>query len=285
LQSDSNVKKINTHITKKVADKLSEIFRNDREGFEEKWDSLDLFVKYGMLSDEKFQEKAKDFCLLRSVNENKLYTVQEYKNLISALQTDKNGKIVVLYTDDAERQHTFVEAARRRNYDVVQLGSIIDSHFVGHLEMKEENLSLKRVDSDTLDKLIEKDEARVSLLTEEEETATKASFENITKGHSYSIRTEALSTDDLPVMITRSEFMRRMKEMSKTGGGMFGMGSFPETYDLVLNTSHPYLKKIATAEETAKEKMAQQALDLALLSQGMLQGEALTRFINRTIEA
>lgn len=283
LQTDANVRKINTHITKKVADKLSEIFKNDRKQYEEKWPSLEVFVKYGMLSDEKFYDKAKDFCLVQNVKEE-YHTLEEYQNLIAALQTDKNNKVIALYTDDVKRQHGFVSAVQAKGYDVLKLGHVIDSHFISQLEMKRENFQLKRVDSDVTDKLIEKDENRISLLTEEETQTVKDSFSPITEGQPYDLQVEALSQEDLPVVITRSEFMRRMKEQARTGGGMFGMGDFPERFNLVINTGHPYIKNLASAEEEIRKNMAQKALDLALLAQGLLQGEALTRFIQQSVK-
>jgi molecular chaperone HtpG len=283
LQTDANVRKINTHITKKVADKLLEIFKSDREQYQEKWPSLEVFVKYGMLSDEKFYEKAKDFCLVQNVKDE-YHTLEEYQNLIAALQTDKNNKVVALYTNDVERQHGFVSAAQTKGYDVLKLGHMIDSHFISQLEMKRENFQLKRVDSDVTDKLIEKEENRVSLLTEEESELVKNSFTLLTEGQQYDLQLETLSQDDLPVVITRSEFMRRMKEQSRSGGGMFGMGDFPERFNLVVNSGHPFIKAMATSDEEHRKNMAQKALDLALLSQGMLQGEALTRFIQHSVK-
>lgn len=283
LQTDANVRKINAHITKKVADKLSEIFKNDRAQYEEKWPSLEVFVKYGMLSDEKFYEKAKDFCLVQNVK-GEYHTLDDYQNLIAAMQTDKNNKIIALYTDDAQRQHGYVSAVEAKGYDVLKLGHVIDPHFISQLEMKRENFQLKRVDSDVTDKLIEKEENRVSLLTEEETQTVKESFTPITEGKEYDVQVEALSQDDLPVVLTRSEFMRRMKEQARTGGGMFGMGDLPERFNLVINSGHPYIKTMASLGDEERQNMAQKALDLALLSQGLLQGEALTRFIRQSVK-
>ncbi len=283
LQTDANVRKINAHITKKVADKLSEIFKNDRTQYEEKWPSLEVFVKYGMLSDEKFYEKAKDFCLVQNTK-GEYHTLDDYQNLIAPIQTDKNNKVIALYTDDAQRQHGYVSAVEAKGYDVLKLGHVIDPHFISQLEMKRENFQLKRVDSEVTDKLIEKEEHRESLLTESETQTVKDSFAPITEGQAYDVQVEALSQDDLPVVLTRSEFMRRMKEQARTGGGMFGMGDFPERFNLVINSGHPYVKTMANAGEEERQNMAQKALDLALLSQGLLQGEALTRFIRQSVK-
>ncbi len=283
LQTDANVKKINTHISKKVADKLLELFKNSREEFESKWDNLDLFVKYGMLSDEKFYEKAQSFCLYKNTD-GQLQTWELFAERTRPMQTDKSDQLIVLYTSDPEAQHAFVNAAKKRNYDVLHLGSVIDSHFVGFLESKLDKVQFKRVDADTIDKLIEKDETRHSLLTSEQEKQVVSVFEELSKDASFTVSATPLSPDDQPVVITRSEFIRRMNEMAATGGGsMFG-GTMQEPKQLVVNTSHPYLQKMAEADEAKKLQLGQQAFDLALLSQGMLKGEALTAFIERSIQ-
>lgn len=283
LQTDANVKKINSHISKKVADKLHEIFKNNREDFESKWENLDLFVKYGMLSDEKFYDRAKAFCLYKNTS-NKLATWEDYSEIIKASQTDKNDQLVVLYTSDAEAQHSFVAAAEKRNYSVLQLGSVIDSHFLSFLESKLEKTQFKRVDAETIDKLIEKDEQYHALLTEDQQKVVVSLFEDLGKTSDFSVSATPLSPDDQPVVVTRSEFIRRMNEMAATGGGsMFG-GNMKEPKQLVLNTAHPYLLKLAEAADDKKELLARQAFDLALLSQGMLKGEALTAFIDRSIQ-
>ena len=283
LQTDANVKKINSHISKKVADKLHEIFKNNREDFESKWENLDLFVKYGMLSDEKFYDRAKAFCLYKNTN-NQLATWDDYAESIKTAQTDKNDQLVVLYTSDAEAQHSFVAAAEKRNYSVLQLGSVIDSHFLSFLESKLEKTQFKRVDAETIDKLIEKDEQYHALLTEDQQKVVVSLFEDLGKTGDFSVSTTPLSPDDQPVVVTRSEFIRRMNEMAATGGGsMFG-GQMKEPKQLVLNTAHPYLLKLAEAADDKKPLLAQQAFDLALLSQGMLKGEALTAFIDRSIQ-
>lgn len=283
LQTDANVKKINSHISKKVADKLYEIFKNNREDFEIKWENLDLFVKYGMLSDEKFYDRAKAFCLYKDTK-NKLATWEEYAENIKASQTDKNEQLVVLYTSDTEVQHSFVAAAEKRNYSVLQLGSVIDSHFLSFLESKLEKTQFKRVDAETIDKLIEKNDQYHALLTEDQQKVVVSLFEDLGKTGDFSVSATPLSPDDQPVVVTRSEFIRRMNEMAATGGGsMFG-ANMKEPKQLVLNTAHPYLLKLAEAADDKKELLARQAFDLALLSQGMLKGEALTAFIERSIQ-
>lgn len=285
LQTDGNVKKINSHISKKVADKLNELFKNDRPGFEEKWESLDLFVKYGMLSDEKFYDRAKGFCLYKSVD-GQLNDWEAYQQKIEANQKDKSGNLIVLYTSDAEAQHGFIAAAQKRSYDILVLGSVIDSHFLSFIESKLENTQFKRVDAETIDKLVEKEETYASLLSEEQTQAAVKLFETLIANDNYQVSSAALSPDDQPVVVTRSEFIRRMNEMAATGGGggMFG-GQMKEPMQVVLNTAHPYLQKLnSSTEADQRDKMARQAYDLALLSQGLLKGEALTAFIERSIQ-
>lgn len=282
LQTDGNVKKINAHISKKVADKLYELFKNDREAFQEKWENLDLFVKYGMLSDEKFYERAQNFCLYQNVD-GSFRVWEEYAAQIETLQRDKDGNLIVLYTSDEMGQHSFINAAAKRSYDVLKLGSVIDSHFLSMLESKLEKTQFKRVDADTIDKLIEKEENRTSILTEEQEKQAIAVFEKLIENDDYKVYASPLSPDDQPVIVTRSEFIRRMNEMAAAGGGgMFG-GQMKEPMQIVLNTSHPYLQKLSQAEEQTQELLARQAYDLALLSQGLLKGAALTAFIDRSI--
>lgn len=282
LQTDGNVKKINAHISKKVADKLFELFKNDRVGFQEKWGNLDLFVKYGMLSDDKFYDRAKNFCLYQSVA-GTFRIWDEYAEQIETLQRDKEGNLVVLYTSDEQGQHSFVNAAEKRSYDVLKFGSVIDSHFLSMLESKHEKTQYKRVDADTIDKLIEKEETRTSILTDEQEKHAIAVFEKLIESDDFKVSASPLSPDDQPVIVTRSEFIRRMNEMAATGGGgMFG-GQMKEPMQIVLNTSHPYLQKLSQSDENAQELLARQAYDLALLSQGLLKGAALTAFIERSI--
>jgi molecular chaperone HtpG len=285
LQADSNVKKINTYITKKVGDKLSEIYKKDRTAYEEKWNDINVFVKYGMLSDEKFYDKAKDFALLQNL-ENKFFTLEEYRNLVQANQTAKDENQVWLYATDVEKQHAFIEAAQNRGYDVLKLDSVIDSHFIGMLEQKLEKTTLKRVDSDTTDKLIAKDETKETILSEDEKTQLKEIFEKAINNKNMQVSIEALSPEDQPVIITMPEFMRRMKDMAKTGGGggMMFMGNMPDSYNVSVNGNHPIIQHILKAREESKEKIAHQAFDLALLSQNMLSGAALTAFVKRSVD-
>lgn len=283
LQADQNVKKINAHISKKVADKLAEIFKENREDFVSKWEDIQMFVKYGMLSDEKFLDKAKEFCLLQTT-EDKLHTLVEYKDLVKENQTDKSGKLILLYSKNPEVQHTYVKAAADRGYSVLKMGGVIDSHFTGLLERTLENTSLVSVDSDSLDKLIDKGEERTALISETEATDLKNEFEEILKqSGTYTVETKALGDQEPPLLLTQPEFMRRMRDMAAMGQ-MSMMGSFPETWNAVVNTAHPLLASIARETDTArkKEQMAQ-ITDLALLSAGKLSGERMAVFVNRSI--
>ncbi|QCR24179.1 molecular chaperone HtpG [Pontibacter sp. SGAir0037] len=284
LQADSSVKKINTYVTKKVADKLTEIFKKDRATFETNWKDINVFVKYGMLSDDKFYEKAKDFVLLQNT-EGKCYTLEEYKAQTQANQTDKNDQLVLLYTTDADKQHAFVEAAQNRGYDVLKLDTIIDSHFIGLLEQKLEKTTLKRVDSETIDKLIAKDENKESVLSDAEKEDLKKIYEQAISNQHMMVEVEPLSPNDAPVVITLPEFMRRMKDMNRTGGGgMMFMGDMPDTYQVAINANHSINQRILKAKDENKERIARQAFDLALLSQNMLSGSALTAFVKRSVE-
>jgi molecular chaperone HtpG len=286
LQSDASVKKISQHITKKVADKLQEIFKKDRTDFEKKWDDINIFVKYGMISDEKFYEKAKEFSLFKNVDKQ-YFTFSEYKDKVSANQTDKEGQTIYVYASDAGKQDSFIQGAKNKSYDVLLFDGVLDSHFINTLEQKLEKTHLKRVDSDTVDKLIDKDAKIESVLTKEEEEQVKSVFEKAINNKSFSVSVESLSPDDLPVVITMSEFMRRMRDMAKTGGGGgFGfMGTMPDNYSLSVNGNHGIIQKILKADqEDQKVKLAKQACDLALLSQNMLTGSDLTNFIKRSVE-
>jgi molecular chaperone HtpG len=286
LQADGNVKKINSYITRKVADKLAELFKADRKGFEEKWGDVGLFVKYGMITEEKFYEKAKDFVLLQNT-ENKYFTLQEYSDKVKDLQTDKEGTTVYLYSNDAGRQDTFIRAAQKKAYDVLLMDSPIDNHFIGQLENKLEKTSLKRVDADVVDKLIAKDEQFESVLTEDQSKTVKELFEKAINKTTMNVQVEGLSPDDLPVTVTMDEFMRRMKEMAKTGGGgmMNLYGSLPDNYKVSVNGNHKLIQRMLDAQDDAsRERLARQAYDLALLSQGMLTGADLTAFVNRSVE-
>jgi len=286
LQSDSNVKKISQHITKKVADKLQDMFKKDKKEFEKKWDDINIFVKYGMISDEKFYEKAKDFALLKNTD-GEYYTLDDYKEKVKPIQTDKDGQTVYLYTTDVGKQDAFIQSAKSKGYDVIRLDGVLDSHFVSNLEQKQEKVQLKRVDSDTIDKLIAKDEKVESVLSKDEEEQVKSIFEKAINNKAMTLATEAMSPNDLPVTITMSEWMRRMKDMARTGGGggMSFMGNMPDTYNVAINGNHTIMQKILKADsEEQKIKLAKQTYDLALLSQNMLTGADLTNFIKRSVE-
>lgn len=284
LQSDSNVKKINGYITKKVADKLGELFKSDREGYEKKWEDIGVFVKYGMISEEKFDEKAKDFALVKNLDD-KYFTIEEYKKEIEANQTNKDKNAVVLYTTDKDKQHGYIETATKRGYDVIELNGPIDSHFLSHLEQKNEQMVLQRVDADVIDKLIDKDEQKESVLSEEEKTTLKEIFEKAINDTNNLVNVEAMATDDLPVTITLPEFIRRMKDMQTTGGGPMMFGDMPMNLSVAVNANHDVIRKILDSKTDKKrERLAKQAYDLALLSQGMLEGKALTDFVNRSVE-
>jgi molecular chaperone HtpG len=283
LQADSNVKKINSYISRKVADKLLELFKKDRKSYEEKWKDIGLFVKYGALSDEKFYDKAKEFLLLTNTN-NEHYTLEEYKAKVKDFQTDKEGVLVYLYTVDPERQHSYVQAAQKKEYDVLLMNSPIDTHFIHHLEMKLEKTSLKRVDADVLDKLIVKEDSAKHTLTEEEAGKLKEIFEKAINNPLMKVEIESQHAEGMPVTITMEEWMRRMKDMSKLGGGMNFYGSMPDTYKVAVNANHKVINKILQAEEGQQTAMAKQAFDLALLAQGMLKGADLTAFVERSVE-
>lgn len=285
LQADSNVKKISNYITRKVADKLKSLFNENREDFEKKWNDIKIVLEYGMLSEPKFYEKAGDFVLYPSVD-GKYYTLAELKEAISANQTDKNGKTVVLYASNKEAQHGYIEIAKEKGYEVLLLDSPIVSHLIQKLESDNQNLTFVRVDSDHIDKLIQKEETQISKLSEEESTQLKTVLEEIVPKTNYSVQLEAMDSNAAPFIITQPEFMRRMKEMSQTGGGgMFGMGNFPEMYNLVVNTNSDLATTILnTSDKSAQEDLVKQALDLAKISQGLLKGEELTAFVKRSFE-
>ncbi len=283
LQSDGNVKKISSHITKKVADKLAEMYRKDEKDFIEKWDDLNLFVQYGMLSDEKFAEKAKKFALLKDTEGN-YATIEDFRESVKALQTNKDDKVVILYTNDPEEQFGFVKKASERGYKVVHMEGPLTSHWVAKLEQQFENTTFVRLDSDTLDKLIEKDEEVPSKLSKEDEEALKPLFEGAVEKEKFVIQFGSMDSSDAPIVITQPEFVRRMMEQQKLGGGGF-YGAFPETYNLVVNGNHEKIAEILSADtEESKSNKVKQLTDIALLSQGMLKGEALSEFIERSIE-
>ncbi len=282
LQSDSNVRKISSYITKKVADKLAQMFKNDREDFEKKWDDIKIFIQYGILSDNKFEEKAIKFLLLKDTD-GKYYTVDEYKEKVKDAQTDKNGKLVFLYTHDAEEHHPLIEDAKAKGYSVLVMDSPLDSHLITKLEQKLE-VSFARLDADTLDKLIAKEEEMPSKLSDEEKEKVKPVFEASIDKNKFTVQFENLSETDKPVSVTQSEFVRRMKEQQALGGGMQMFGDFPEMYNLVVNANHPLISKILEEkDEKKKESLAKQAVDLALLANGMLKGKKLSDFINRSL--
>ncbi|MBN8566775.1 MAG: molecular chaperone HtpG [Flavobacteriales bacterium] len=285
LQSDGNVKKISNYITRKVADKLKSLFNENREDFEQKWNDIKIVLEYGMLSEPKFYEKAGDFVLYPTVDE-KYFTLTELKEKIGTNQTDKNGKLVVLYASNKEAQHGYIDIAKEKGYDVLLLDSPIVSHLIQKLEADNENLTFVRVDSDHIDKLIQKEDTQISKLSEEESTKLKTVLEELVPKATYTVQLEAMDSNAAPFMITQPEFMRRMKEMSQSGGGgMFGMGNFPEMYNLVVNTNSNLATTIlSTEDKSAQEHLVKQAMDLAKISQGLLKGEELTAFVKRGFE-
>ncbi|MCC6186489.1 MAG: molecular chaperone HtpG [Chitinophagaceae bacterium] len=286
LQADGNVKKINNYITRKVADKLSELFKEDRTAFEEKWKDIGLFIKYGMVSDEKFYDKAKDFVLLGNVN-GAHFTMSEYAEKVKAEQTNKEGNAIYLYTSDAAKHHSFIASAEKRGYDVLLMDGPLDNHFISQMEQKLEKTQLKRIDSDVIDKLVEKDVVIESVLSEGESKTVKELFDKAINKTSMNVTIEGLSPEEMPVTITMDEFMRRMKDMSKMGGGgMMGFyGNLPDNYKVSVNGNHKLIKRmLETTDEDTQKRLARQAFDLALLSQGMLTGADLTAFVTRSVD-
>jgi len=284
LQADGNVKKISSHITKKVASKLNDMFKNDRKDFENKWDNLKVFVEYGMLTDDKFYDKAEKFTLVKNVK-GEYATLEEYQEKIKAIQTDKDDKLVILYAHDQDAQHQFIKAAEDRGYDVLLMDSPLTPHYISKLESKLTNVSFARVDADTLDKLIKKDEEIPSKLSDEEKDKLKTVFEEVVDKDKFTVQMEDMSETEAPILITQPEFMRRMQEQQRMGGGGMNMfGSFPEMYNLTVNANHPIIGAILRKQKDNKQKVAKQLTDLARLSQGMLKGEELTTFINRSID-
>lgn len=285
LQADGAVKKISNYITRKVADKLKSLFNENRADFEAKWNDIKIVLEYGMLSEDKFYEKAGAFVLYPTVDD-KYFTLDELKENLKDKQTDKDGKLVVLYAGNKEAQHAYIEIAKEKGYEVLLLDSPIISHLMQKLESDNKDLTFVRVDSDHIDNLIKKDETTISKLSEEEQTSLKTVLETIVPKQNYTVQLESLDSQAAPFIITQPEFMRRMKEMSQTGGGgMFGMGNMPEMYNLVVNTNSPLASTIlSTEDKTAQESLVKQALDLAKLSQNLLKGEALTAFVKRSFE-
>lgn len=285
LQSDSNVKKISSHITKKVADKLDEIYKNNPEEYNKKWDDLKVFIEYGMLSDEKFYDRAEKIFLFKNIN-NEFNSIEDYTNKIKPLQTDKDNKIVYLYANDADNQYTYIQAAKDKGYDVLLMDGILDNHFVNLMEQKLQDSRFVRIDSDVIDKLIPKDEVIPSKLDEKEIESLKELVQAQVDSKRFNVVMESMNETDSPLTITQNEFMRRMKQMSEMGGG--GMASFygemPENYNLVVNTNHPLLGEVLKEEDKDKQtQILSQLKDLALLSQGLLKGEALNNFVQRSI--
>ncbi|TRX04601.1 molecular chaperone HtpG [Flavobacterium gawalongense] len=285
LQADAAVKKISNYITRKVADKLKSLFNENREDFEKKWNDIKIVLEYGMLSEDKFYEKAGAFVLYPTVDDT-FYTLEELKEKLAANQTDKDGKLVVLYAGNKEAQHSYIEIAKEKGYEVLLLDSPIISHLIQKIEGDNSGLTFVRVDSDHIDNLIKKEETTISKLSEEEQTNLKTVLETIVPKQNYSVQLEAMDSQAAPFIITQPEFMRRMKEMSQSGGGgMFGMGNMPEMYNLVVNTNSDLATTILTTEDkSAQESLVKQALDLAKLSQNLLKGEALTAFVKRSFD-
>ncbi|EZH73120.1 molecular chaperone Hsp90 [Aquimarina atlantica] len=286
LQADGNVKKISSYITRKVADKLNSMFKNNREDFEQKWNDIKIVIEYGMLSEEKFFEKADKFALYPTVD-GSFFTFEELQEKIKDSQTDKDGKLVLLYASNKDEQHSYISAAKDKGYEVLLLDSPIVSHLIQKMETSKENISFARVDGDHIDNLIKKDEETISKLSDEEKEALKADLEKVVPKETYTVQLEAMDSNASPFMITQPEFMRRMKEMQQTGGGggMFGMGNMPEMYNLIINTNHELIGQIAaTKTDKKKERLIKQSLDLARLSQNLLKGEELTDFIKRSYD-
>ncbi|WP_115461595.1 molecular chaperone HtpG [Winogradskyella aurantiaca] len=285
LQADGAVKKISSYITRKVADKLKSIFNNNREDFEAKWDDIKIVIEYGMLSEEKFFEKAEAFALYPTVD-GEFFTYDELYNKIKANQTDKDDKLVILYASNKDEQHSYIEAAKAKGYTVLLLDSPIVSHLMQKLETSKENISFARVDADHVDNLIKKDDAAISKLSDDEKTSLEELLKEVVPSEKFMVQLEAMDSAAAPFLITQPEFMRRMKEMQATGGGgMFGMGNMPEMYNLVVNTNSELVGDILNTKTRKKqERLINQSLDLARLSQGLLKGEELTNFIKRSFE-
>ena len=285
LQSDASVKKISGYITRKVADKLAEIFKKDRPTFEAKWDDIKVFIEYGMISEEKFYEKAEKFALVKNV-EGKYFTLEEYKAHVEKTQTDKDKKLVYLYTTNEEEQFSYIESAKERGYDVLIMDGALDNHFIQNLEQKFTDSHFARVDSDTIDKLIKKEDEAPSKLDEKQQEQLKEVFERNINKERFHVKFENLSETDMPVTITQNEFMRRMKDMEAMGGGgmMMGMGSLPETYELIVNTNNELTGKILNESEAAKQdQLVKQVYDLARLAKNLLKGKELNDFVKRSV--
>ena len=285
LQADGAVKKISSYITRKVGDKLKSTFNNDREGFQKKWDDIKIVIEYGMLTEDKFYDKAKDFALYPTVD-GEYFTLSELRDKVKDTQTDKDDNLVILYASDKDEQHSYIASAKDKGYQVLLLDSPIVAHLLQKIESTEEKISFVRVDSDHVDNLIKKDEEQISKLSDEEKESLKTVLEEIVPKDKFTVQLEAMDSNASPFIITEPEFMRRMKDMQKTGGGgMFGMGGFPEMYNLIVNTNHELVGDILnTKTQKKKERLVNQALDLARLSKNLLKGEELTEFIKRSYE-
>ena len=285
LQADGNVKKISSHISKKVAEKLEQMYKDNKEEFLKKWDDLAIFIKYGMISDEKFYERMNKVCQLKNV-QGEYFTFEDYKKKIETAQTDKDKKLVYLYAQNVENQYPYIQAAKDKGYDVLLMDGILDSHFIQMLEQKFTDSRFARIDSDTIDKLIPKDEVVPSKLNEDECKKVKEMVEMIFDKEKFSVQTESMEQDVQPFTITQNEFMRRMKEMSEMGGGMASFyGDMPEHYNVVVNTNHEIISQILNEQDTEKRvNTLNQLKDLALLQQGLLKGEALDCFIKRSVQ-
>ena len=285
LQADGNVKKISSHITKKVADKLAQMFKKDRKDFEQKWDDVKVFIEYGMLTEEKFFEKANDFALYKNTNDD-YHTFTEFLEKVKEPQKNKDGKTIILYTNDKKEQHSFVQTATDKGYEVLELGGPLVSHLISRLESTNTDVQFSRVDADIIDKLIEKEQTEISKLSDKEKEKLQKMIEEQLDKEKFTVQVQNMSVSDSPVVITQSEFMRRMKEQQQLsgGGGMQMFGAMPESYNLAVNSNHDLIDKILS-EKTKKKRVAliKQVLDLALLSQGMLKGEDLTGFISRSV--
>ena len=285
LQADGAVKKISSYITRKVADKLKSLFNENREDFSAKWEDIKVVIEYGMLTEEKFFEKAESFYLYPTVD-GESFTYEELKEKCSALQTDKDGKLIYLYASDKDAQHSYIEGAKAKGYQVLLMNTPIVGHLLQKLEGSKENISFVRVDSDSIENLIKKEDTTPSKLSEDEKTALKERLESVIPSSTYTVQMESLDSSSSPFVITEPEFMRRMKEMQQTGGGgMFGMGQMPEMFNLVVNTNHELIQKILETKTQAKqERLIKQGFDLAKLSKNLLKGQDLTQFINRSFE-
>jgi molecular chaperone HtpG len=285
LQADGNVKKISSHITKKVADKLAQMFKKDRKDFEQKWDDVKVFIEYGMLTEQKFFDKANDFALYKTTN-SEYHTFSEFLEKVKEPQKNKDGKTIILYTNDKKEQHSFVKTATDNGYEVLELGGPLISHLISRLESDHTDVQFARVDADIIDKLIEKEETAISKLSDKEKEKLQKMIEEQLDKEKFTVQVQNMSVSDSPVVITQSEFMRRMKEQQQLsgGGGMQMFGSMPESYNLAVNSNHDLINKILS-EKTKKKRvdLIRQVLDLALLSQGMLKGEDLTGFISRSV--